>query len=132
MATEDEMRAILETFAARFAQEPRLSQMTRDWDRTVELQPTDAPWVHRLHLRAGHLAVEAGEGAGGAADAESGAGEDGGAVRIVLRGSAEVLADLFAGRVSPTEPYLSGDLVVQASEADVMRLDVITLMIWGA
>jgi hypothetical protein len=39
--------------------------------------------------------------------------------------------DLFSGRITPTEPYLNGTLRVLGSEEDVMRLDFISLMIWG-
>jgi putative sterol carrier protein len=116
MATHEEIRAALEAFAQRFAAEPRLRQMTQGWDRTIELRATDLPSVHALEVRGGELRL---------------LDRPAGQAQIVVEAPSDLLADVFRGAVSPTEPYMSGDLVVRASEQDVMRLDVITLMVWG-
>lgn len=116
MATPEEIRAALDEFAIRFAAEPRLRQMTQGWDRIVELRPTDLPSVHAFEVRGGELRL---------LDAPQGQ------PHIIVEATSDVLAAIFRGDLSPTEPYMSGDLVVRASEQDIMRLDVITLMVWG-
>ena len=43
----------------------------------------------------------------------------------------EVLRDVFSGRRNPGEAYLDGDLAVFGSDKDQVKLDAITLVIWG-
>jgi hypothetical protein len=117
LATREDLRAALADFARRFAAEPRLKQMTQGWDRTIEVRASDLGVTERLRVEGGELTLLDG---GDAPPAE-----------IVMEAAGELLRDLFLGRISPTDPYMSGDLVLRASEQDVMRIDVITLMIWG-
>lgn len=50
---------------------------------------------------------------------------------IWLEAPREVLVALFSGDITPTEPYLDGRLVLRGGADDLMRLDFISLMIWG-
>jgi hypothetical protein len=43
----------------------------------------------------------------------------------------ETLADIFYGDITPTGPYNNGTLRIIGSEDDIIRLDFISLMIWG-
>jgi hypothetical protein len=38
---------------------------------------------------------------------------------------------MFYGDITPTQPYLNGTLKVLGTEDDIVRLDFISLMIWG-
>ncbi|MDI3269385.1 MAG: SCP2 sterol-binding domain-containing protein [Bacillota bacterium] len=117
MATAEELREALEDFVARYQEEPRLKVMNRDWDRVLHVVPTDLPEGRfTLRVKEGDVLLE--DGASGEAD-------------MVLRAKSDLLTDLFFGDISPTEPYMQGDLRIEASEEDTIRLDVITLMIWG-
>jgi putative sterol carrier protein len=106
----------LDWFVERFRAEPRLRPMTAGWDRTIAVHPTDLPDVFWLRVEGGVLRRLA---------EEPPATPD-----ITLHAASDLLRALFAGEISPTQPYMNGDLRIVASEADVMRLDVITLMIW--
>lgn len=117
MATAEDLREALEDFVARYREEPRLKVMNRDWDRVLHVAPTDLPQGHfTLRVKDGDVFLE------------DGAPEN---PDMVLRATSDLLTDLFFGDISPTEPYMKGDLRIEASEEDTMRLDVITLMIWG-
>ncbi|MBX5475801.1 MAG: SCP2 sterol-binding domain-containing protein [Clostridia bacterium] len=117
MATVQELHDALRDFAERYAAEPRLKVMNRDWDRVIHVAPTDlAGGDFTLTLKDGDLSLQ------------KGAPEH---AHMVVRADSETLTDLFYGDISPTEPYMDGRLRIEASEEDTMRLDVITLMIWG-
>lgn len=92
--------------------------MTQGWDRTIEVRATDLESADRLRVEGGRLALLEPSVPGAPAE-------------IVMEAESDLLADLFHGRIAPTDPYMSGDLILRASEQDVMRIDVITLMIWG-
>jgi hypothetical protein len=38
---------------------------------------------------------------------------------------------VFSGQMTPTEPYNAGDLLVKGHQDDIMRLDILSLLIWG-
>ena len=40
------------------------------------------------------------------------------------------LTDMFCGRLDPTPKYLSGEILVKGHQADVIKLDAITIIIW--
>lgn len=118
MAVPDEngggLRDALETFARRINEDARMRKMVADWERTIALEASEGGGGG-LRVRAGEVTV---------VDAPD-------APDVVLRASGQVLADVFRGAVSPTEPYLDGTLTVQGSQEDVLRLDFLSLMIWG-
>ncbi len=118
MTPPAEMENVLRQFALQFNTSPELPKMTRGWDRTILVQAQDAGWVRALRVEAGRVALL------GAAEAPGGA-------EIVLQGTSDVLAAIFRGEMSPTEPYLDGSLIVRSTEADMMKLDIFTLMVWG-
>lgn len=113
-----EMEQVLRRFVDQFNVSPQLPQMTRGWDRAILLEPVDGAWVQALRVQGGRMALLP-------ADVRPAAAE------IVLRAPSDLLAAIFRGETSPTEPYLDGRLVVQSSEEDMMKLDIFTLMVWG-
>jgi putative sterol carrier protein len=116
VASADEVAAALDGFVARFLAEPRLKAMTAGWDRTIEVRADDLPEPYWLRVEGGALSRPAVPPT---------------PPQMTMSAASDLLRDLFSGRISPTEPYLTGELRLLASEADVMRLDVITLMVWG-
>jgi putative sterol carrier protein len=116
MAAAEEVIRALDAFVDRFAAEPRLKAMTAGWDRTIEVRADDLSEPFWLRVEGGALRRPP---------------ETPGKPDMAMSASSDLLRDLFLGKISPTEPYLTGDLRLVASEADVMRLDVITLMVWG-
>lgn len=116
MAEPTSLRAILSQFAEACSSDPRLRAMNRDWTRTIAIQPTDGSDAVFLHYEDGLVGVV--EHPTHAPD-------------LVVEAEPAILTDIFSGRLAPTEPYLSGDLRVHGSQDDMMRLDIITLLIWG-
>ncbi|MDD3653668.1 MAG: alkyl sulfatase C-terminal domain-containing protein, partial [Desulfotomaculaceae bacterium] len=50
---------------------------------------------------------------------------------LTVISDSETLADIFYGDITPTEPYNNGTLKIMGQEDDIIRLDFISLMIWG-
>lgn len=109
---------VLSAFADRFNATAELPRMTAGWDRTILVRAREAGWTRALRVEGGRLRVLDSQETPQSAD-------------IVLEGPSDTLAAIFRGHLSPTEPYLDGSLVVRSSEADMMKLDVFTLMVWG-
>lgn len=116
MASHQEINASLQAFWQNYSQNERLKVMNRDWNRVILVKANDIVSEHTLVLTDGDLTVY--EGARENPD-------------LTVIADSETLADLFYGDITPTEPYLNGTLKVLGSEDDVVRLDFISLMIWG-
>jgi putative sterol carrier protein len=103
-----------------FAQEcnlnERLQEMNRDWTRRIQLEPDDTHRSHYIISDSGQLSVGT-----GAVDNPD----------LLIAASEEILTAVFSGQMTPTEPYNAGDLLVRGQQDDVMRLDILTLLIWG-
>lgn len=57
-------------------------------------------------------------------------GHIGDADLVVMFPTVKDLVDMFSGRLDPTPMYLSGDILVKGHQADVIKLDAITMIIW--
>lgn len=116
MATHQELTESLATFRDSCNANERLRAMLADWDRIILVQATDIPSAHTLIARKGEIFLQ--EGAPDNPD-------------MKVMADSEILADLFYGDITPTEPYMNGTLQVVGSEEDVLRLDFISLLVWG-
>lgn len=116
MAEHSEITESLKAFRDNFNRNERLKKMNQDWDRDILIKATDIASFHTLSLKKGELSMK--EGA-----IES--------PHLTIVSDSETLADLFYGDITPTEPYLNGTLKIHGSEDDILRLDFISLMIWG-
>ncbi len=114
MSGGEALKTALGAFAGRINADPKLRKMVAGWDRAIALEATDGDGAGIL-VRGGEVLV-----------AELPAQPD-----IRLSASQGVLTDVFSGRLSPTEPYVDGSLRVEGSQEDVLRLDFLSLMIWG-
>lgn len=117
MATHEEITGSLQAFLEGYQKNKKLAIMNKDWNRLILIKATDEDSNHTLRLQDGVLTVSEG------APAES--------PDLVVTSDSETLADLFYGDITPTEPYMNGTLLIKGSEDDIVRLDFISLMIWG-
>ncbi|AUW92877.1 SCP2 sterol-binding domain-containing protein [Sulfobacillus sp. hq2] len=110
------MLKTLEHFAAQCNANSRLRQMNRDWTRRIAIVATDRAQSFWLTSQEG--VITAGEGPAVEPD-------------LQIQAPYDIIQAIFSGAMSPTEPYNAGDLLVKGSQDDLMRLDIITLLIWG-
>ena len=117
MATHEEISAGLQTFYEGYQNNAKLKLMNKDWNRVIMIKANDIDSLHTITVSDGELSFVA-ETTEREAD-------------LIVTSDSETLADLFYGDITPTEPYLNGSLIIKGSEDDILRLDFISLMIWG-
>lgn len=110
--------SVLGEFAQSCNRNERLRTMNRDWTRTVAILSDDTGTRHWLASEAGEITV--------------GEGDPPRSPDLEVRAPENILRAIFSGEMTPTEPYNAGDLLVRGSQDDLMRLDIITLLVWGA
>lgn len=115
MATAEELKDSLESFAQSCNENERLMAMIKDWNRVLHIHATDLGDDQTLVTRDGTVTLTA--GAPSAAD-------------LTIRSTAEILTAVFYGEVSPNEPYNAGTLRIQGPEDDIVRLDFVIAMLW--
>lgn len=110
----------LQEFALQCNTNSRLRQMNKGWTRDIAIKATntDGAVIEQCRLVSddGLVRVEQGELHG---------------VDMEITASVDILVSVFSGQMSPTEPYNAGDLLVHGHQDDIMRLDILTLLIWG-
>ncbi len=116
MATHQEITESLRAFAQGYNANQRLKVMNKDWNRVIQVLTTDIESAHTLVLQEGDLTFR--EGPVENPD-------------LTVISDSETLADMFYGDITPTEPYMNGTLRIMGSEDDIVRLDFISLLIWG-
>lgn len=116
MATHQEITESIGAFAKGYNDNKRLRIMNRDWNRVILVRATDVASEHTLELKEGDLSFR--QGSSESPD-------------LTVISNSEILADMFFGDITPTEPYMSGALKILGSEDDIVRLDFVSLMIWG-
>jgi len=116
MATHQDITESLQAFREAYEKNQRLKVMNRDWDRTVLVLAEDIESVHTMVLKGGELSFS--QGKTGEPD-------------LTVISNSDILADMFFGDITPTEPYMNGSLRIIGSEDDILRLDFISLLIWG-
>ncbi|MDA8345649.1 MAG: sterol carrier protein [Thermaerobacter sp.] len=116
-ASKERLFAALDLFREKVNENARLRQMNRDWNRDIAVVAKDLVGVEAsISMRAGLMEWQP-------QSAEN--------PHIVLTAPADVLIGIFRGDSTPTEPYLDGSLTLRGTQEDVLRLDFVSLMIWG-
>ena len=100
MASAEEVKESLDSFASECNENERLRVMNRDWNRTISIHASDLQRDFTVITNAG--AVSVCEGKPSAAD-------------MVILANSEILTQVFYGDVSPNVPYSDGTLRVQGS-----------------
>lgn len=116
MATHGEITESLKAFMDSYNKNERLKVMNRDWNRVVVVKANDVESLHTLTVADGVVTMREG---------------DSDHPDLTVISDSETLADMFYGDITPTEPYNNGTLRIMGSEDDIIRLDFISLMIWG-
>lgn len=116
MATSEEIMEALEDFQTQCNGNKRLRRMQRDWTKVLHFHAIDTGDVFTQ-------TVEAGEILGNRSGAQ-------GTPDVVITTDSETLCDMFWGDINPTQKYLRGEIKVQGTQEDVMRIDAITAIIW--
>jgi hypothetical protein len=116
------LRAGLERFQGDVNVHPQMDKVLRDWEPTILIECSDdAAQSYILSVR-GRKIVEV--VAPIAIDAQA-------SCDIRVRGSVQTLTEIFGGSLSPVTAFDEGLLQIFASERDQIKIDTISLILWG-
>ena len=96
----------------------RMATLLKGWEPDLLIEATDSGQQFRYRVRACRI----GEIDGGCADAGD---------NVLLRSDSATLARVFSGDLNPARAYLEGSLEVFGSDRDQIKLDAISLVLWG-
>jgi len=116
MATWAELEEALADYTVSCNNNERLRKMQRDWTRMLHFVCEDTDVLFWMDVDRGEI-VGTGQGHQGVPD-------------IIVTTGSETFCDMFWGDLNPVQKYLRGEITVQGSQEDVMRLDAISSVIW--
>jgi hypothetical protein len=108
----------LENFKERVKENDNVHKLVQNWDRNIVVEAMDTESIYTLLIR--NSTIET------IIEDEN---EDESVIR--LEADEDVLSTIFTGKLNPAEAVLNGELVVFGDPADQIKLDAITLLIWG-
>jgi hypothetical protein len=122
MATHAQVPSLIDAllqFRDRVNADSRLQTVLRGWEPVIVVEVPGGGWKQYLVVRDGRI---------------TGIGpECKDSTHLVhLLAEEHVLIAIFTGGLNPTEAFLNGDLQIFASDKDQVKLDAISLMLWGA
>ena len=116
MAAWDEIEEALADYTVSCNANERLRKMQRDWSRRLHFNCSDTGDAFTMVVDHGEI-VSTGSGHDGTPD-------------IIVTTESETFCDMFWGDLNPVQKYLRGEIRVQGTQEDVMRLDAISYVIW--
>jgi len=109
----------LEQFRQQANSHPRIATLIKGWEPTIVVDALDTGVTHYLSVHAGRMASISEQGS----DSRH---------LLHMRATEAVLTALFAGRSNPASAFLDGSLEVFADDKDHVKLEAISLVLWGA
>ena len=113
------LHSALDGFSLRANANTNVRQLARAWRTQLYVQATDSPDCFRLQVADGVIV--------GIEQVEPPVHET-----LLLRGGADLLESMFNGQVHPLSAYTDGEIEIYGPQADQIKLDAISLLIWGA
>jgi len=112
-----ELKAILSDFCDRSNDNIKAKRLVSGWDRLIEIQVDDTGNSFFLETCNGVANIMT--------DPKSGH------VNIIVEGSQNVIAGVFSGSKNPSSEVLDGNLALFGSDMDQIKLDALSLILWG-
>jgi putative sterol carrier protein len=116
MATAEEICEALADYRERCNANAKLTKMLRTWSRRIHFCAVDTADNFTVVIESGRIVLHS-QGAAGEPD-------------LVIAGTSEDLCDMLWGDLNPVQKYLTGEITVQGSADDVMRVDAMVSLIW--
>ena len=109
----------LEQFRQQSNSHPRIASLIKGWEPTIVVEASDTGTTRYIPVRGCRIDSIA---------------EHSSETRhlVHLRAKESVLADVFGGRANPASAFLDGELEIFAEDKDHVKLDAISLVLWGA
>lgn len=109
----------LEHFKNQTNGHPRMASLIKGWEPTIVVEASDSGTTRYLPVRACRIETVLSECREGTH-------------LVHLRANEDVLTAVFEGRTNPASVFLDGTLEIFANDKDHVKLDAISLVLWGA
>jgi len=106
-------------FKKRFNDNEKVKLLLSKWDRCIVVSSDDVSEKYCIIINKG--IVES---------VTEGSDEEGNVV-ITLKAVNNVLVDIFTGNTNPATAFLNGNLEVWGDDMDKIKLDALSLLLWG-
>ena len=118
-APQDSLKQCLLDFIEKVNSHARMESLLKGWEPTIVIDATDASAAYSLVVRRSQVVhlVE------GTVEADH---------CVQLQADAEVLMKIFSGQLNPARAHMDGQLAAFGSDRDQVKLDAISLILWGA
>jgi hypothetical protein len=113
------LNATLAEFRHKANTHPRIPSLIRGWTPVIVVEASDTASKHYLPVKGEKIDV-----------AEP--GEFSTEHLVHLRAEEQTLISIFNGTSNPAEAFLNGSLEIFASDKDQIKLDAVSLVLWGA
>lgn len=113
-----ELLLSLQSFQSEVNKNDGVKKLTKNWNPRMIIQSSNSEEVYTLAIQESSIS-------------EIIAGEVASAHEIRIEGDAEILRDVFNGKTNPAEAVLNGEIAVYGEQSDQIKLDAISLVIWG-
>jgi hypothetical protein len=110
----------LNGFQNTFNANESVKKLVRGWDRSIVVEATDTESV--LTMIVHDLSIKA---------IKVGSDDENADTLIHLQASEENLIRIFSGDYNPANALIDGELAVFSSEKDKVKLEAISMVIWG-
>jgi len=107
------------SFQQKVNENPRIKTLIKDWEPVITLESTDTAEKTHLVIQGCQLTEIVTEG------------ERAKQHVLHLKATKDKLIAIFSGQSNPAEAFLQGDLEIFASDKDQVKLDAISLLVWG-
>jgi putative sterol carrier protein len=114
----NQLRASLDNFQSKANANDNVHKLVKDWSPNIIIETMDTDESYTLLVRDERIAEILENQANSSHE-------------IRLEGDTDVLQAIFYGDRNPAEAVLNGDLAVFGNPNDQIKLDAITLLIWG-
>ncbi len=114
------LMSCLQNYQLEFNASDDLGKVLKNWNPHLEISTTDGSLRYSISIQDAKV-IDISERSADSDKDHS----------IKIEGSEEILMEIFTGVTNPAEAVLNGDLFVFASDMDKIKLDAISLIIWG-
>lgn len=97
---------------------PRMRSLLKGWQPQVVIQTSDSDELYSFNVYDSFLS-------------ELGTSNEEYPHTVILRGREDILNRVFSGELNPARAHLDGELDVFGSDRDEVKLDAISLILWG-
>lgn len=117
-AEQDNLKQCLLGFIEKVNSHTRMKFLLKDWEPTIVIDTTDTEAAYSLVVKGSRVAdlVE------GTLEADH---------CVQLQAESEVLMKIFSGKLNPARAHMDGQLAAYGSDRDQVKLDAISLILWG-